>query len=224
MTTDVVSVPPDVPVSAIVELLAERALPGVPVIDLDRVLLGMVTEGDLLRRLALSDEPQLGWFRGLFDNHDHAADRYARAYGATAGDVMTTKLWTVGEDTSAAQAARMLGEHKVRRLPVLRNGELVGMVSRADLLRGLLPRVMGEASAATSDEAIHAAISASMRQQVWAKAPQLTYAVRDGVVDLQGIHRSAATRRALSRLIASIPGVRRVVDNATEMPPGSMSA
>src|SRR5690349_15057307 len=124
MTASVVSVLPTAPVNAIVELLAERALTGVPVIDVGGVLVGMVTEGDLLRRLALLDKPQLGWFRGLFENHDLAADRCARAHGATALDVMTAKLWTVDEDTSAEHAARLLEEHKVRRLPVLRDGRL----------------------------------------------------------------------------------------------------
>jgi CBS domain-containing protein len=224
MTTGVLSVSPTVPVSFIVELLAERALPGIPVIDTGEVLVGMVTESDLLRRLALSDEPQHGWFRGLFDNHDRAADRYARAYGATARDVMTTKLWTVDEGTSAEHAARLLEEHKVRRLPVLRDGRLVGMVSRADLVRALIPPVTGGATATRSDEAIHVAISTGMQQQAWASAPQLSVEVRGGVVELQGHHRSSATRRALSTLIAGIPGVVRTLDNASEMPRDSMSA
>lgn len=224
MTTGVLSVSPTVPVSFIVELMAERALPGVPVIDTGEVLVGMVTETDLLRRLAFSDEPQRGWFRGLFDNHDQAADRYARAHGATARDVMTTKLWTVGEDTSAEHAARLLEEHKVRRLPVLRDGRLVGMVSRADLLRALIPPVAAQTVAVRSDETVRAAISTGMQQQAWASAPLLSFEVRGGVVELQGYHRSSATRRALSTLIAGVPGVVRIVDNAAETPPGSMSA
>jgi hypothetical protein len=184
----------------------------------------MVTESDLLRRLALLSEPQHGWFRALFDDQDRAADRYARAHGATARDVMTAELWTVDEDTSAEHAARLLEEHKVRRLPVLRDGRLVGMVSRADLLRALIPPVTGEATATRSDEAIRAAISTGMQQQAWASAPLLSFEVRGGVVDLQSYHRSSATRRALSTLIAGVPGVVRIIDNATETPPGSMSA
>ena len=169
MTAGVLSVSPTVPVSFIVELLAERALPGVPVIDTGEVLVGMVTESDLLQRLALSDEPQHGWFRALFDNQDRAADRYARTHGATARDVMTTELWTVDED-------------------------------------------------------IRVAISTGMQQQAWARAPLLSVEVRGGVVELQGHHNSLATRRALSTLIVGIPGVVRVIDTASEVLPGSMSA
>jgi CBS domain-containing protein len=224
MTTGVLSVSPTVPVSFIVELLAERAIPGVPVIDTTGVLVGMVTESDLLRRLALSDEPQHGWLRSLFDDHDRAAERYARAHGATAQDVMTTQLWTVGEQTSAQHAARMFEEHKVRRLPVLRDGRLVGMVSRADLLRALLPSAREGAVVVPSDDTIRVAISSGMHQQPWANLPLLSLEVRDGVVELQGHHRSPATRRALSTLIAGVPGVVRIVDNAAETSPGSMSA
>jgi CBS domain-containing protein len=216
MTTGVLSVSPTVPVRFIVELLAERALPGVPVIDTGGVLVGMVTEADLLRRLALSDEPQHGWFRALFDDQDRAADRYARAHGATARDVMTSDLWTVDEDTSAEHAARLLEEHKVWRLPVLREGRLVGMVSRADLLRALIPPAAAEPSAVSSDETIHAAISTGMRQQAWASAPNLSFEVRGGIVELQGHHRSLATRRALTALITGVPGVVRIVDKGTE--------
>jgi CBS domain-containing protein len=224
MTAGVLSVSPTVPVSFIVELLAERALPGVPVIDTGEVLVGMVTESDLLQRLALSDEPQHGWFRALFDNQDGAADRYARMHGATARDVMTTELWTVDEDTSAEHAARLLEEHKVRRLPVLRDGRLVGMVSRADLLRALIPPVAAETVTERSDEDIRVAISTGMQQQAWARAPLLSVEVRGGVVELQGHHNSLATRRALSTLIVGIPGVVRVIDNASKVLPGSMSA
>jgi len=137
----------------------------------------MVTEGDLLRRLAMSDEPERGWLRALFRNQDHAADRYVRAHGVTAREVMTAKLWTVDEDSTAEHAARLLEEHKVRRLPVLRKGRLVGMLSRADLLRTLLPWRAEETVVAISDEAMQAAISASMQQQVWASAPQLSLEV-----------------------------------------------
>ncbi|HWL69286.1 MAG TPA: CBS domain-containing protein [Geminicoccus sp.] len=224
MTTGVLSVSPTVPVKALVALLAERALPGVPVIDAANRLVGMVTESDLLRRLALSDEPQLTWFQSLFDNHDRAADRYARAHGVTAGDVMTRALWTVDENTTAERAARMLEEHKIRRLPVLREGQLVGMVSRTDLLRALFPSPANGITFATSDDSIRSAILASMRQQPWATAPLLSFEVGGGVVELRGYHRSEATRRALSVLIWEVPGVTRVLDNATEMPPNSMSA
>jgi CBS domain-containing protein len=224
MKTGVCSVSPDVPVGAIVEILADRGIGAVPVLEASGALLGIVTEADLLRRLAFADEAPSGWLRSWFEDYDRAADRYARAHGVTARDVMTRRVWTVEEDSSAEHVARLLEEHRIQRLPVLRDGRLVGMISRADLLRALLPAAPSEAPADTSDEAIRSAISARMQQQVWAKAPMMSFNVRDGIVELGGYHRSDAIRRALYALIASVPGVKRVVDNARELPPGSMSA
>nr|WP_246526281.1 CBS domain-containing protein [Plastoroseomonas hellenica] len=224
MTTSNISVAPSVPVADIVRLLADRGLSGVPVLDADGALLGMVTETDLLRRLAIADEPKPGWFRRLFADQDEAAERYARAHGATAGDVMTTELITVEEDSSVEHAAHLLEEHKVRRLPVLREGRLVGMVSRGDLLRALFPPAVATAAAPSSDDAIRTAIEAEMRRQAWADTPFLSIGVQDGVVELHGFHRSPATRRALSALIAEIPGVVRIDDRAVERPPVGMMA
>jgi CBS domain-containing protein len=224
MTTSNVSVAPSVPVTDIVRLLADRGLSGVPVLDAEGALLGMVTETDLLRRLSIADEPKPGLFRRLFTDPDEAAERYARAHGATAGDVMTTKLVTVEEDSTAEHAAHLLEEHKVRRLPVLRDRRLVGMISRGDLLRALFPPAMAAAAAPTSDDAIRAAIETEMRHQAWAETPFLSIGVQDGVVELHGFHRSRATRRALSALIAEVPGVVRIEDRAVERPPVGMMA
>lgn len=224
MTASNVSIAPSVPVADIVRLLADRGLSGVPVLDAGGALLGMVTETDLLRRLAIADETKPGWFRRMFADHDQAAERYARAHGATAGDVMTTELITVAEDSTAEHAAHLLEDHKVRRLPVLRDGRLVGMVSRGDLLRALFPPAATAASTRPSDDAIRAAIEAEMQRQAWADTPFLSIGVQDGVVELHGFHRSPATRRALSALIAESPGVVRIEDRAVERPPVGMMA
>jgi CBS domain-containing protein len=224
MTTGVTSVSPDTSVGAIIHLLAERGVSGVPVTDAGGGLLGMVTETDLLRRLAFDDEPRHGWLRSLFDDRDRAADRYTRARGATARDVMTAELLTVAEDTTAEHAAHLLEEHKVRRLPVLRGGRLLGIVTRSDLLRALLAPSAGQVAAKTSDQAIRSAITAQMRQEPWASAPYLSFDVRDGVVEFHGFHRSDAARRALAVLAGNTPGVVRVADHATRMPSGNMPA
>jgi CBS domain-containing protein len=222
MTTGIASVSPDTPVSAVVHLLAERGISGVPVMDAGGALLGMVTEGDLMRRLALSDEPRHGWFWTPFDDQVGAAERRARVRGSAARDVMTARPLAVTEDATAGQAARLMEEHKVRRLPVLRDGRVVGVVSRSDLLRALLPASPDGAAAAESDQAIRGAIAARMRRETWARAPRLSFEVKDGVVGFHGSHGSDATRRAMSALAEGVPGVVRVVDHATELPSGNV--
>ena len=222
MTTGTASVSPDTPVSAVVHLLAERGISGVPVTDAEGVLLGMVTEGDLMRRLALSDEPRHGGFWTLFDDQVSAGERHARIHDSAARDVMTARPLAVTEDTTAGRAARLMEKHKVRRLPVLRDGRVVDVVSRSDLLRALLPAPSNGAGAAEeSDQAIRGAIAARMRQETWARAPCLSFEVKDGVVGLHGSHGSDATRRATHALAEGVPGVVRVVDHATELPAGN---
>ena len=165
MTTGIASVSPDTPVSAVVRLLAERGISGVPVMDAGCALLGMVTEGDLMRRLALSDEPRHGWFWTPFDDQVGAAERHARVRGSAARDVMTARPLAVTEDTTAGHAARLMEGHRVRRLPVLRDGRVVGVVSRSDLLRALLPASPDGAAAAESGQAIRGAIAGRMRRE-----------------------------------------------------------
>ena len=223
MTTGIASVSPDTPVSAVVHLLAERGISGVPVMDAGGVLLGMVTEGDLMRRLALSDEPRHGWFWTPFDDQVGAAERHARVVrGSAARDVMTARPLAVTEDTTAGYAARLMEGHRVRRLPVLRDGRVVGVVSRSDLLRALLPAPSNGAAAAESDRAIRGAIADRMRRGTWARAPCLSFDVKDGVVGFHGSHGSDAARRAAYALAAGVPGVVRVVDHATELPSGNV--
>ena len=223
MTTGIASVSPDTPVSAVVRLLAERGISGVPVTDADGALLGMVTEGDLMRRLALSDEPRHGWFWTPFDDQVGAAERHARVVrGSAARDVMTARPLAVTEGTTATHAARLMEKRRVRRLPVLRDGRVIGVVSRSDLLRALLPASPDGAAAAESDQAIRGAIAARMRRGTWARAPRLSFEVKDGVVGFHGSHGSDATRRATYALAAGVPGVVRVVDRATELPAGNV--
>ena len=135
---------------------------------------------------------------------------------------MTARPLAVTEDTTAGHAARLMEGHRVRRLPVLRDGRVVGVVSRSDLLRALLPASPDGAAAAESDQAIRGAIADRMRRGTWARAPCLSFDVKDGVVEFHGSHGSDATRRATRALAEGVPGVVRVVDHATELPAGNV--
>lgn len=222
MTTGIASLSPDTPVSAVVHLPVEHGISGVPVTNADGVLLGMVTEGGLLGRAALSDEPRHGWFRPPFDDQVGAAERHARVRGSAARDVMAAQPSTVIEDTAAGHAARLMSEREARRLPVLRDGEVIGAVSRSDLLPALLPASPHGAAAAEADHAIRDAMAVRMRRGTWARAPRLSFEVQDGVVRFHGSHGSDATRRATYALAAGVPGVVRVADHATELPAGNV--
>lgn len=211
MTRKVISIPANTPALAIARLLADRGISAVPVTDSWGMLLGIVSEADLIRRLASSDAPDPGFFRALFYNREQAATQYAAAHGATAADIMTRELVTVTEEVTVEHAAHLIEQHKVRRLPVVQDGVLVGILSRADLLRALLvppPEV--------SDETIRAAVAAEIARLPWADAPYVFFDVANAEVTLYGFCHSAAVRKGLEAIAAGVPGVQRVTDRITD--------
>lgn len=220
MTSNVVTVTPETPVADIAHLLASRGISAVPVLGSGGRLLGIVTEADLVRRVA--GEPagrKRGWFATLLTRRVGAeAERYARLHGSKARDVMTTDLVTVEEDAPAEEIARLMEERRVKRVPVLREGRLAGIVSRADLLGLALSRV-APAEGQPSDERIRRAVEAAMREQPWADAYMVYPAVEDGIVTFHGFCRSPAVPKALRVLAERVPGVRGVEVELEPPPP-----
>ncbi len=212
MTRNVTAVPADTPALAVARLLADRGISAVPVTDNWSMLLGIVSEADLIHRLAVSDPPPPGLLHSLFYDRDRAASEYTRAHGATAADVMTPErdLVTADETMTVEHAAHLLEQHKVKRLPVLRDGVLVGIVSRADLLRALLVPAADATDAAITEE-----VKATMARLPWADAPYVFFDVKEGTVTLYGFCHSAAVRRGLPALVAQVAGVVAVEDRIT---------
>jgi CBS domain-containing protein len=219
MTREVATVPPRTPATSLARLLADRGISSVPVTDPQGCLLGIVSEADLIRRLAGAEDQPVGWVRSRFRNADLQAERYARTHGKEAQDIMTTDLVTVDDDATAEHCAHLMELHGVKRLPVVRNGRLIGIVSRADLLSALLapPEPLG-AEARDRDARIRAALRAEMRGQPWADSLYTFADVEDGVVRLHGFVRSDAMRRGLRVLASRIGGVERVEDGMEDAP------
>jgi CBS domain-containing protein len=218
MTTGLVVVPPDMPVSAVAELLASRSISAVPVTAPDGTLLGLVTEGDLIHRLAETKRGPLGWFLALFGDRRKLAERFVKAHGARAADLMTRELVTVGEDSSAEQIAQLMEQHHIRRVPVLREGKLVGIVSRADLLRAALLPPPPTLESGGTDAAILRRLMAALREQPWVDSFYIHPDVVGGRVVFYGFHRSAEAQHAMDVLARAIPGVLAVEDRTTPMP------
>lgn len=225
MSTSPCVVPPETPVAALTELLAARGLSAVPVVDAAGKAVGIVTEGDLIRRLADGVPSGMQWFLGQFRSSSRLAGRFAKAHGATARDVMTADLATVAEDATAEEIARLMERRGIRRVLVLRDGALVGLVSRADLLRAVLaPPTAAAGNDAAGDDgtgddaAILRAVFAAMREQPWTSAFWTFPSVSGGVVTWYGYARSDAVRHGLHALAGTVPGVRQVVDKTEPMP------
>jgi hypothetical protein len=216
MTPDVVTVPPETPVTAIARLLSQRGLSAVPVQAPDGRVVGIVTEADLVRRLAGEEDAPQGWFSSLFADPAARADRYARTHGTTAADIMTEHVVTVTEDTSAAHIAKLLEENHIRRVVVVSDGRLRGVVSRSDLLRALVSPPPAEGD--LSDDRIRRAVLAAMRKEPWADTFYTLVEVKDGVVTFHGFSKTEAVKRGLKVLAENVPGVKSVVDETQPMP------
>ncbi|MBX6373943.1 MAG: CBS domain-containing protein [Acetobacteraceae bacterium] len=217
MTTSLVTVPPDAPVEAVARVLSDRGISGAPVVDSSGKLLGMVTEGDLMRRLAAVEDRPQSWIAGLFKSADDQAARYARTHGRKARDVMTTDLVTVDEDTPIEHIARIIEEKNIRRVPVVRDGKLLGVVSRADLLRALIapPQSL---SADAPDSRIRIRVLEAMRCEPWVDTYFIFPDVNDGVVTFYGFCRSEKVKQGLRVLAEGVPGVKEVRFETEEAP------
>lgn len=215
MTRAVVTIPPDMPVMMIVQLLADRGISAVPVTDADGALLGLVSLADLTIRLAEPGSESPSWLSWLFADPARSADRYARAHGFIAEEVMTTDFVNVPPDAPASVIAATLERKGIRRVLVTEDGRLHGVVTRSDLLPAVISRETEPAD--LSDSRIRAAILAAMRHEDWAD-PFFTHVeVHDGVVEFIGFTAGPAVRRALRVLAEQVPGVKGVRDRTEIM-------
>jgi CBS domain-containing protein len=200
MTPNVATVREQTPYREIVDLLAERRISAVPVVDDFRHVLGVVSEADLLHKVELSDDPHE---HRIFEGRRRRTAR-AKAVGAVAGDLMTTPAITTLPDVAVAAAARLMDSEHVKRLPVTdKLGRLVGIVSRADLLRLYL----------RADGAIRRdVVEEVLRRVLWVEPGLVRVEVHGGVVKLIGQLDNRSTAMAAVRLARGVAGVVDVID------------
>ena len=175
-------------------------------------LLGLVTESDLLHRLAAAERKQHGYLWGVLHSIGRQADEYARSHGRLAADVMTPAedLVTAMEDATAEHLAGVMEERRIRHVPVVREGnKLAGMVTRAHLLRAAL-QLPEHRDAQAPDNVIRQAIMRAMRDQPWADRHFTFVDVKDGAVTFSGFVRDEHVKRGLRALAGEVPGVKDV--------------
>jgi CBS domain-containing protein len=192
--------------------MVERGVTGLPVVDASCRLLGLVTEGDLLHRLAAAEQKKHGYLWGVFHSISRQADEYGRSHGRHAADVMTPAedLVTATEDATAEHLARVMEERRIRHVPIVREGDrLAGMVTRAHLLCAAL-QLPEHRDAQAPDNVIRQAIMRAMRDQPWADRHFTFVDVKDGVVTFSGFVRDEHVKRGLRALAGEVPGVKDV--------------
>ncbi|ATJ83586.1 CBS domain-containing protein [Halomonas beimenensis] len=218
MTPNVITVSPDSEVREIASLLLEHGISAVPVVDGQDHLLGIVSEGDLIRRIENEDEGARSWWLRLFSTGDEAAD-YVRTHGRLAGEIMTPNPITVDEDAPLHEIAQLLEKRRIKRVPVVREGRVVGIVSRSNLLRGF--SVEAPATQASGDDReIRDAILQEVDKHTGVMVERLNVIVAEGKVQLWGLVDSKEQRWAVQVAAENTPGVKAVENNLGFLPRG----
>jgi CBS domain-containing protein len=211
MTTTVVTVSPETLVPEVARLLHEHRISGVPVVDGSGNVVGVVSEGDLIGHAGAIGEQRRSWWLRLFTSDNALAQGYAKTHARTTRDVMTSKVITVPETTPLADIARQMERHGIKRVPVVRDGRLVGIVSRSNLLQALAVSDVSK-NASADDRTIRERLTAELQAQPWAHMMTKNIVVESGIVHLFGFVRSDEERRALRVAAGNVPGVVRVED------------
>jgi CBS domain-containing protein len=213
MTRNVISVPPDATVADAVELMLERGISGLFVVNAAGTLAGIVTEGDLLRRDELGTERRRSWWLRLIASPSRQAADFTRTHGRKVADVMTRDVISVNADAPLEDIVALMEAHRIKRVPVLQGDRVAGVVSRADLLRALSVAARGSAGTAPDDRTIRDHILDTLAREAWAPKTTLNVTVVNGVVDLWGTIGNDQERRALCVIAENTPGVRKVIDH-----------
>jgi CBS domain-containing protein len=219
MTSEVITVDENASVTAVAKLLAERGISGVPVVGSDNQLIGMLSEGDLLHRAETGTEHRRSWWLEMMASTNQLAGDYIKSHGAKVKDVMTRDVISVTETTAVADIAVLLETNRIKRVPVIRDGKLVGIVSRANLVRVLAMTINEPANGTEADDrTIRDKLLAELKAQRWAEVSPANITVRDRVVHLWSSYLSEQEKRALVVAAENIPGVRRVEDHMRPVP------
>ena len=221
MTSPVVSIEPDTSVTQAIRIMLQRHISGLPVVDKDGRLVGVVTEGDLLRRVETGTERKRPRWLEFLVGPGRLADEYTRAHGRKVLDVMTADPATVTEDTSLEEVVKLMEKRRIKRVPVLKDGRIVGIVSRANLLHTLAGVAREVKPALASDQAIREQLLAELARQAWAPVAMIDIVVRNGVVELWGTVTDERERQAIKVAAANIPGVKEVNDHLAWVDPTS---
>jgi len=211
MTTRVITVLPDTSVREVARILHANRISAVPVADAEGRILGMLSEGDLVRRARSGPDGGGSWWLTLLANRKALPGGAAAPGRLTAGDVMTREVVRVREDTPLEEVATLLERHHIKRVPVERDGRLAGIVSRANLIHGLAAR-RGGAAPATGDAGIRAAILDALAQAA-VSTHLLNVVVSDATAYLWGAVESASEHQAVRAAAETVPGVKRVSDH-----------
>lgn len=220
MSNGVLTVKADATVFDVAELLVNAQVSAVPVVDKDGKIAGIVSEADLMRRAEIGTVPHKSWLLRLFADDVAKAADYVRSHARHAADVMTKPVVTADEEASLGEIAKLMAKHEIKRVPIVRDGCVVGIVSRANLLQALMSREPANGSH-PSDEELRGKVAKAADRQPWSSAWATNVLVSQGVVHLWGFVQSEAVRNAYRVAAENVPGVKGVKNHMRLIPPSA---
>ena len=213
MVRDVVTACPNEDVDQVIELLAKHDASTLPVVDAEGNVVGMIGDLDLMRRPEIGTEKHHPWWMEAMTPASTLAEEFAKSHGRRVGEVMSTHLISATEDTSLGEIATLLEKHRIKRVPILRNGKLVGMVSRSNLIQALASAVVRVVDQHDeTDRQIRLELLSRLKDQKWTGFGDRNVTVGNRVVHLWGLVGTEAERKALLALAEGVPGVSSVSD------------
>jgi CBS-domain-containing membrane protein len=214
MTAPVITAAPGADVLDVVQLMLDNRISALPIVADDGELVGLVSEGDLIRRSEIGARDYSSWWLSAFGGKVRLAEEFVKTHAMKAEEIMTTDVVTVSKDTPAWKIAETLEKNKIKRVPVVEDGAVVGIVSRANLLQALAAQREKMMQAPSGDDrALREKVLKALEGQSWSNLSHLNVVVADGVVHYWGVVQSKAVRDALKVAAEGVPGVADVVDH-----------
>jgi CBS domain-containing protein len=222
MTRTVITATPETTIAEAARLMLQHQISGLPVVDSSGAVVGVVTEGDLLRRIETGTERRRSRWLELLLGPGRLASDYVAAHARKVGEVMSRDVASAAPLDPLSDIVRLMERRRVKRLPVIAGDRLVGIVSRANLVRALVGILATPPSPAVGgDDAIRDRIMAEIARQPWGPRAGIEVTVKDGVVELWGTIIDERERAALSVVAENVPGVRAVRDHIVWVEPVS---
>ncbi len=219
MTTPVVTIAASASILDAAQLMLANRISGLPVVGPDGGLVGMVTEGDFLRRGELGTTADRSPWLEAFTSPGRLAADYVRSHGRKVEEIMTADLVTTGRAETLNAAVEVMIRHHIKRLPVVESGRLIGIIARSDLVRELLQVLSNASPEPESDAQIRTAILDELGRQSWTIRGLIRIDVADGAVELSGPVFDDREREAIRVVVENVPGVTSVVDRMLRIEP-----
>jgi len=221
MTRDVISIAPDATILQAARLMLQHHISGLPVVDKDGNLVGVLSEGDFLRRHETRTEVRRSRWLEFLMGPGRIAAEYSHSHGSKVSEVMTTNVHTVTNDTALEDIVELMERKRIKRVPVMCGSQLVGIVTRSNLMHAMVSMARVVQPAAKDDATIREALLAELQKEEWAPAAMTNVVVRDGIVELWGVVVDDRQRDAMKIAAENIPGVKAVKDHLVWVEPTS---